>query len=106
MNAVTCQASAYRYTLTPARAGAGAPPAAGTASFAAGAVPEVRYLSWGSHSSTASAAGSAPPPGVSRTEPPQLRDNGPPDNADRPPPPGRGGREKPGGTPAPSRPRP
>src|SRR2546430_15952978 len=84
MNAVTCQASAYRYTLTPARAGAGAPPAAGTASFAAGAVPEVRYLSWGSHSSTASAAGSAHTPRVSRTETPELRYSGPPSSAGRP----------------------
>ncbi len=67
MNAVTCQASAYRYTLTPARAGAPSAP---------GAVPAVRYLSWGSHSSTASAAGSAHTPRANRTEPPELRYSG------------------------------
>ena len=45
-------------------------------SAAAGAGPAVRYLSWGSHSSTASAAGAAHTPRASRTEPPELRYSG------------------------------
>jgi hypothetical protein len=69
MNAVTCQVSAYRYTLMPARAGAAVP------SAAAGARPTVRYLSWGSHNSTASAAGTAHTPRASCTEP-ELSYNG------------------------------
>ncbi len=71
MKAVTCQASAYWYTLTPARAGPGA------------AAPAVRYLSWGSHSSTASAAGSAHTPRDNRTEPPEPRYNGTASSEDR-----------------------
>ena len=36
----------------------------------------MRYLSWGSHSSAASAAGTAHTPSASRTEPPELRYSG------------------------------
>ena len=39
----------------------------------AGRRPALRYLSWGSHSSTASAAGAAHTPSASRTDPPELR---------------------------------
>ena len=72
MNAVTCQVSAYRYTLTPVRAAAGRRAAA----VRRGRRAAVRYLSWGSHSSTASAAGAAHTPSASRTEPPELRYSG------------------------------
>ena len=68
MNAVTCQASAYLYTLTPAVTGSSVAEA-----DAGGAAPAVRYLSWGSHSSTASAAGTAQMPRASGTEPPERR---------------------------------
>ena len=85
MNAVTCQVSAYRYTLTPARAaaGPGLPSAAGTTPSSAGTGRAVRYLSSGSHSSTASAAGAAHTPSASRTEPPELRYSGTLSSEDR-----------------------
>ncbi len=47
----------------------------GTAFPGAGAA-WVRYLSWGSQSSTASAAGAAHTPSVSGTDPPELRYSG------------------------------
>src|ERR1700757_3875694 len=100
MNAVTSQVSAYLYTLMPGRAvaGPGLPSTAGWPS-GGGAMPAVRYLSWGSHSSTARAAGGGPGPPVgawgggspsstagaagiahmpsaSRTESPELRYSG------------------------------
>src|SRR5260370_223742 len=47
MNAVTCQASAYLYTLMPACAAPGA-----ALSLTAGVAPAARYPTWGTHTST------------------------------------------------------